>query len=161
VYTPQSRPSYHRVRSTSPTESRVPNYPFVFTVPAPSAPAASFSLPSLPLNVPSTPYLVQTASFTPPSAPFSSPSQPYNYNSAQAESPMPQPGSKRSAGTAFSPTSANFSELPTKRPLSMSLEISLPSSGPPSADSHSPLEGLQSFAAMSIGSSPQCGNTPV
>jgi hypothetical protein len=51
--------------------------------------------------------------------------------------------------------------LPMKRPPSMSLEIPPPRSGPPSADSHSPLEGLQSFANMSIGSSPQCGNTPV
>jgi hypothetical protein len=154
VYTPRIRPSYHRARSTSPTESCA-SYPFMFTAPPPSTIAPSFSSPSLQLNVPSplpsAPFRTST-SFTPPS-------HPYVYSPQQPESPTPQPGNKRSAGAAFSPTSANFSDFPAKRPLTMSLEIPPPRSGPPSADSHSPLEGLQSFANMTLGSSPQVGST--
>ncbi|KAF5385596.1 hypothetical protein D9757_006759 [Collybiopsis confluens] len=64
-------------------------------------------------------------------------------------------GSKRTAQAAFSPTSATFSHIPSKRPVSISLQIppvlteSGSSSGP---NSSSPLEGLQSFATMSIDS---------
>ncbi|KAK2464867.1 hypothetical protein APHAL10511_002943 [Amanita phalloides] len=69
----------------------------------------------------------------------------------QLPSPTPRSGSKRSAEAAFSPTSAARSHVPSKRPLSMALQI------PPSCDvagpqSHSPLESLQSFAEMSIDS---------
>jgi len=68
--------------------------------------------------------------------------------------PAPQPGSKRSAADAFSPTSASFSQLPPlKRPTGMTLQIPdkvhaiVPAS-------NSPLESLQSFAKMSLSSSP-------
>jgi len=139
----------------SPTESRCPSYPFLFTVPPPPAVAPSFSAPSsLSLDVPS-----MTCEVPVPSKVFTPPSQPYNYSQPQHDAIIPQPGTKHSAGAAFSPTTANFSGLPSKRPPSMSLEIPPPRSGPPSTDSHSPLDSLQSFANMSLGSSPQCGNT--
>jgi hypothetical protein len=70
-------------------------------------------------------------------------------------------GAKRSAGAAFSPTSATFSHIPSKRPVSISLHIPESSfvgshhsagSNSNSNSSSSPLEGLQSFARMSIDS---------
>jgi hypothetical protein len=79
----------------------------------------------------------------------------------KTESPIPRPGSKRTAEAAFSPTSATFAQLPSKQPPSMSLEIPVPRSGPPSADGHSPLETIQSFSKMSLGSSPIPSATPV
>jgi hypothetical protein len=57
-------------------------------------------------------------------------------------------GSKRTAEAAFSPTSASFSQFPSKRPAAISLQI--PESSGSSTGSHSPLEGLQSFAKMSL-----------
>ncbi|KAK0232660.1 cyclin-domain-containing protein [Armillaria fumosa] len=57
-------------------------------------------------------------------------------------------GAKRTAEAAFSPTSASFSQLPSKRPAAISLQI--PESAGSSTGSHSPLEGLQSFAKMSL-----------
>lgn len=68
-------------------------------------------------------------------------------------SPSPNPGSKRSAADAFSPTSTSFNELPPlKRPTGMTLHIPENgfSVGPSSA---SPLEPLQSFAKMSLSAS--------
>lgn len=68
-------------------------------------------------------------------------------------SPSPNPGSKRSAADAFSPTSTSFNELPPlKRPTGMTLHIPEKgfSAGPSSA---SPLEPLQSFAKMSLSAS--------
>lgn len=70
---------------------------------------------------------------------------------AQLPSPVPRSGSKRTAEAAFSPTTASRSEVPSKRPVSIALQI------PATYDvlaprSHSPLEGLQSFADMSIDS---------
>ena len=68
-------------------------------------------------------------------------------------SPTPNPGSKRSAADAFSPTSTSFNELPPlKRPTGMTLHIPENgfSVGPSSA---SPLEPLQSFAKMSLSAS--------
>ncbi|KAG7439541.1 uncharacterized protein BT62DRAFT_983407 [Guyanagaster necrorhizus] len=61
-------------------------------------------------------------------------------------------GSKRTAEAAFSPTSASFSQLPFKRPAAISLQIpeSSASSTNSGSNSHSPLEGLQSFAKMSL-----------
>ncbi|KAJ3931952.1 MAG: cyclin-domain-containing protein [Lentinula lateritia] len=71
--------------------------------------------------------------------------------SAQSDSPFLRSGAKRSAGAAFSPTSATFSHVPFKRPVSISLLI--PESGSHSGpNSNSPLESLQSFARMSIDS---------
>ncbi|KAJ3735949.1 cyclin-domain-containing protein [Lentinula guzmanii] len=73
-------------------------------------------------------------------------------HSVQSDSPFLKSGAKRSAGAAFSPTSATFSHVPFKRPVSISLLI--PESGSHSGpNSNSPLEGLQSFARMSIDSS--------
>lgn len=69
-------------------------------------------------------------------------------------SPTPKSGLKRQAMTAFSPTSATFSDTrPSKRPTSMSLEIPVSLPGR-SSNSVSPLESLQSFSRMSLGSSP-------
>ncbi|KAJ4485245.1 cyclin-domain-containing protein [Lentinula aciculospora] len=72
-------------------------------------------------------------------------------HSAQSDSPFLRSGAKRTAGAAFSPTSATFSHVPFKRPVSISLLIpeSRSHSGP---NSNSPLESLQSFARMSIDS---------
>jgi len=69
-------------------------------------------------------------------------------------SPTPRPGSKRQATAAFSPTSDTFTDSrPLKRPSSMSLEI--PVTVPVrNSSSVSPLESLQSFSRMSLGSSP-------
>jgi hypothetical protein len=70
---------------------------------------------------------------------------------AQLPSPLPRSGSKRTAAAAFSPTTASRSEVPAKRPVSIALQI--PAKYDVSAPrSHSPLEGLQSFADMSIDS---------
>lgn len=68
-------------------------------------------------------------------------------------SPSPNPGSKRSAADAFSPTSTSFNELPPlKRPTGMTLHI--PESGfLAGSTSASPLEPLQSFAKMSLSTS--------
>ena len=126
----QKPPVYrHRARSTSPT-SRTLSYP------QPSHNNVSH-LPPLPDS---------SMSYT-----STNTSQ---YISAITASPTPRSGSKRSAQDAFSPTSASFSQLPNKRPPSMSLQIpeyrpSL-SSGSTSSHSSSPLEGLQSFSKMSI-----------
>ncbi|KAL0950563.1 hypothetical protein HGRIS_007365 [Hohenbuehelia grisea] len=72
-------------------------------------------------------------------------------------SPTPKSGSKRTAEAAFSPTSASFSHLPAKRPVSMSLRI--PEQTGATTPSHSPLESLQSFAKMSIASSPSANRS--
>ncbi len=69
----------------------------------------------------------------------------------QLPSPVPRSGSKRTAAAAFSPATALRSEVPSKRPVSIALQI--PATYDVSAPrSHSPLEGLQSFADMSIDS---------
>ena len=91
----------------------------------------------------------------------------------QNASPTPRSGCKRTAQDAFSPTTASFSQVPSKRPLSMSLQIpeyrqSLNSSSASTSSqssSQSPLEGLQSFSKMSIntnmgGHSPLETNSP-
>ncbi|KAF9071447.1 cyclin-domain-containing protein [Rhodocollybia butyracea] len=71
---------------------------------------------------------------------------------APSDSPLLRLGGKRSAGAAFSPTSATFSHVPFKRPVSMSLQIPDSSGSHSGPNSSSPLEGLQSFARMSIDS---------
>ena len=121
----------HRARSTSPT-SRTLSYP----QPSNNNVSLPESLPSLP--TPSTMSYTSTTNS--------------QYISASTASPTPRSGSKRSAQDAFSPTSASFSQLPNKRPLSMSLQIPeyRQSTGPTSSHSSSPLEGLQSFSKMSI-----------
>jgi hypothetical protein len=69
-----------------------------------------------------------------------------------AESPL-RSRAKRSAVDAFSPTSAAFDlARPAKRPLSLAVEI--PQSSVASAHTPSPLESLQSFSKLSLGSSP-------
>ncbi|KAJ3825319.1 cyclin-domain-containing protein [Lentinula raphanica] len=71
--------------------------------------------------------------------------------SAQPDLSPLKSGAKRTAGAAFSPTSATFSHVPAKRPVSISLLI--PESGSHNGPNfNSPLEGLQSFARMSIDS---------
>ena len=133
VSSSRQKPVYrHRARSTSPT-SRTPSYP-----------QPSHSVVSHPEPLPSLPVPTMSYSSTNTS----------HYISTLTGSPTPRSGSKRSAQDAFSPTSASFSQLPNKRPLSMSLQIpeyrqSL-SSGSTSSHSSSPLEGLQSFSKMSI-----------
>jgi hypothetical protein len=60
---------------------------------------------------------------------------------------------KRSAVDAFSPSSAAFDfTRPTKRPISLAVEI--PQSTGAGVHTPSPLESLQSFSRMSLGSSP-------
>ena len=60
---------------------------------------------------------------------------------------------KRSAVDAFSPSSASFDfTRPTKRPVSLAVEI--PQSTVAGVHTPSPLESLQSFSRMSLGSSP-------
>jgi len=77
----------------------------------------------------------------------------YAPHSANAED-LPRSGAKRSAAAAFSPTSATFSHIPSKRPTSISLHIPEYRSGAATSNSssHSPLESLQSFAKMSLAS---------
>ncbi|KAF8168524.1 cyclin-domain-containing protein [Crassisporium funariophilum] len=154
VYTTSSRqraPSYrHRARSTSPTSRTV----------------------SCPQNM--------QASLPPPPATSHGPSAASHahYASSLTSSPTPR-SNKRSAEDAFSPTSATFSQLPSKRPLSMSLQIpeyrqstyassagpsvgasSNPNSNGGSGTGSSPLEGL-AFDKMSLigGHSPLESNT--
>ena len=74
----------------------------------------------------------------------------------------PRSGLKRSAAAAFSPTSATFAHIPSKRPVSMSVvvpELVVPSNRP-SSSSYSPSEPLRSFAKMSLGSSPASVKPP-
>lgn len=77
----------------------------------------------------------------------------------KVESPLRSRG-KRSAFDAFSPTSAAFDvERPAKRPISLAVEI--PQSTTASIHTPSPLESLQSFSKLSLGSSPalsQCND---
>ncbi|KAK7461312.1 hypothetical protein VKT23_008491 [Stygiomarasmius scandens] len=135
---PAGRARTHRARSTSPESSR--------RLPFPQVPP-SYSFTSYPLS--------QTQITQPPQ--YSDRDQ-QSYNSLP---PSPRPaGSKRSAAAAFSPTSAAFANIPSKRPVGISLQIpetsthgissngsSGSSTGP---SSYSPLEGLNSFARMSI-----------
>lgn len=109
TYTSKYRPSTHRARSTSPTQTR-PGYTY-----------SAYSTPSHAIPAP-----------------------------AEQSSPTPRSGAKRSAEAAFSPTSATFAEIPSKRPVSMALQI--PEYRPSGPHSHSPLESLQSFATMSLAS---------
>ena len=70
----------------------------------------------------------------------------------EVDSPLRARG-KRSALDAFSPTSATFDhDRPAKRPISLAVEI--PQSGASSVHTPSPLESLQSFSKLSLGSSP-------
>ncbi|TFK68512.1 hypothetical protein BDN72DRAFT_769214 [Pluteus cervinus] len=94
----------------------------------------------------------------PYSYPHSHSSNTDNLSPASSEeyspSPPPQSGCKRTAATAFSPTSASFSHLPSKRPVAISLSIPESTYGASAPNSTSPLEGLQSFAKMSLSTSP-------
>jgi len=134
----QQPPVYrHRARSTSPTSRTV------------SCPQASHDV-SYPEPLPPPPASAIQYTSTNTS----------QYLSAQNASPTPRSGSKRSAQDAFSPTTASLSQLPSKRPLSMSLHIpeygqNLSSSGSANShsSSHSPLDGLQSFSKMSLNTS--------
>ena len=80
--------------------------------------------------------------------------------SIEVGSPLRSRG-KRSALDAFSPTSTAFDhERPTKRPISLAVEI--PQSTAAGAHTPSPLESLQSFSKLSLGSSPvpsQCAES--
>ncbi|KAF8798210.1 hypothetical protein BYT27DRAFT_7264816 [Phlegmacium glaucopus] len=139
----QKPPVYrHRARSTSPT-SRTLSHPQV------SHPQVSHNV-----SYPEPP---------PPPPPASAIQYTSQFLSAQNASPTPRSGSKRSAQDAFSPTTASLSQLPSKRPLSMSLHIPecLSSSGTSShSSSHSPLDGLQSFSKMSLNTS-MGGHSPL
>jgi hypothetical protein len=70
----------------------------------------------------------------------------------EVESPLRSRG-KRSAFDAFSPTSAAFDiGRPSKRPISLAVEIPQPATG--SVHTPSPMESLQLFSKLSLGSSP-------
>ena len=67
--------------------------------------------------------------------------------------PTPRSTNKRSAEDAFSPTSASFAPVPSKRPV---VSVQIPEYRQAirvdaSGDSYSPLESLQAFSRMSIG----------
>ncbi|KAG1855970.1 hypothetical protein F4604DRAFT_1799664 [Suillus subluteus] len=83
-----------------------------------------------------------------------SPEQPVHPRTYSSTYHCLAPGLKRSAADAFSPTSSSFHELPPlKRPTGMTLQI--PETNHPTAPhSASPVESLQSFAKMSLSSSP-------
>ncbi len=75
----------------------------------------------------------------------------------EVESPL-RSRVKRSAFDAFSPTSAAFGiERPAKRPISLAVEI--PSSTASGLHTPSPMESLQSFSKLSLGSSPALSQT--
>jgi len=79
--------------------------------------------------------------------------------SIEVESPLRSRG-KRSAFDAFSPTSVAFDHgRPAKRPISLAVEIPQTATG---THTPSPLESLQSFCKLSLGSSPapsQCAES--
>lgn len=87
-----------------------------------------------------------------------------SHESASADpywsSPTPHSGSKRTAATAFSPTSASFPEPPLKRPIAICLAIPESTPGFCAPNSSSPVEGLQSFAKMTLTTSPHSVSTP-
>ncbi|KAK7047205.1 hypothetical protein VNI00_006871 [Paramarasmius palmivorus] len=124
----------HRARSTSPSQT-ARSLPYLAVPPQYSAaPPASHNAHSH-VQVP------QPRAYE-PSTPV-----------ASNQVTVPRSGSKRSAEAAFSPTSASFSDIPTKRPVSISLQIP-ESSGTiagPNSSSYSPLD-VQSFEKMSIDS---------
>ncbi|KAG6865822.1 hypothetical protein C0991_011441 [Blastosporella zonata] len=64
----------------------------------------------------------------------------------------PRSGCKRSAAAAFSPSTAAYSHLPNKRPVPTTLQIPEYAQSNSAPHSHSPLEGLQSFATLSLAS---------
>ncbi|KAF8621844.1 hypothetical protein AX15_007464 [Amanita polypyramis BW_CC] len=74
------------------------------------------------------------------------------YTQLPSPPPPPRSGSKRTAEAAFSPTSASHSHVPSKRPVSIALQIPSTYSDTTAPRSHSPLESLQSFADMTIDS---------
>src|SRR6266403_828771 len=100
---------------------------------------------------PSSPAHLPRGSVSPHSLTNSNP--PYSPRIAiEVESPLRSRG-KRSALDAFSPTSTSFDhERPAKRPISLAVEI--PQSTATNAHTPSPLESLQCFSKLSLGSSP-------
>ncbi|KAH9964592.1 cyclin-domain-containing protein [Russula dissimulans] len=132
--------------------------------------AATVTRPVAPLTVPSKgrTWSARARSSSPVHLSRSSGSPHYLMNSnpqyspeitIEVESPLRSRG-KRSAFDAFSPTSAAFDvERPAKRPISLVVEI--PQSTAASIHTPSPLDSLQSFSKLSLGSSPalsQCND---
>lgn len=129
--------------------------------------AATVARPVAPLTVPSkgrtwsararssSPLHVSRGSDSPHSVTNSNPQYSPEIPIEVDESPLRSRG-KRSAFDAFSPTSAGFDlGRPAKRPVSLAVEIP-PCAAPAPVHIHtpSPLESLQSFSKMSLGSSP-------
>ncbi|THU92599.1 hypothetical protein K435DRAFT_780208, partial [Dendrothele bispora CBS 962.96] len=169
----------YRARSTSPDSSRRLPYPQV-TIPPPysfsTAVAAASSYPTphstLSQTLPTQPPQysdrpADSSSFVVVPSHTHTHTTPYNSLPPSPSPIKPGAGSKRTAAAAFSPTSAAFAHIPSKRPVGISLQIpetsvhgissalanagssgsSASASGP---SSYSPLEGLGSFARMSI-----------
>ncbi|KAF9261516.1 hypothetical protein L218DRAFT_488972 [Marasmius fiardii PR-910] len=113
----------HRARSTSPTR----NLPMPVSVSAPS--------PAVPPR-----YSAVHPPITPPTTAQQSP--------PPIHAPVPRSGIKRTAEAAFSPTSATFTDIPTKR---HSISLQIPETTVNGPHSYSPLD-VQSFAEMSIDS---------
>jgi hypothetical protein len=120
--------------------------------------AATVARPVAPLTVPSKgAWSARARSSSPVHLPrdSGSPHNPQYYSpgiSIEVGSPLRSRG-KRSALDAFSPTSTAFDhERPAKRPISLAVEI--PQSTAAGAHTPSPLESLQSFSKLSLGSSP-------
>ncbi|KAF5347047.1 hypothetical protein D9758_011631 [Tetrapyrgos nigripes] len=160
-------PAQYRARSTSPEPTRRLPYP---QVPPSYSFTSTFSYPTAHTQQPQTqpPQYSSTPDRLPEHPAYASASYNSLPPSPTPTRPAPGAGSKRSAATAFSPTSAAFAHIPTKRPVSISLQIpetsahaisnllssnggSSGSSGP---SSNSPLEGLNAFAGMSIDERP-------
>jgi hypothetical protein len=115
------RPPYYRARSSSPRIS------------SPLPPSQHVPLTLDMSNIP----------FQPPMHHRAQPQAQSDYSTT----PSRPSGTKRTAGTAFSPTSSTFAQFPAKRPPAISLEI------PPARGSVEE-EPLQGFAKLSLGSSP-------
>jgi hypothetical protein len=132
--------------------------------------AATVARPVAPLTVPSKGTWSARARS---SSPVHLPRDSYSPHSLTNSNPQYSPGismevgsplrsrGKRSALDAFSPTSSVFDhERPAKRPISLAVEI--PQSIAAGAHTPSPLESLQSFSKLSLGSSPvpsQCAES--
>ncbi|KAJ8487574.1 hypothetical protein ONZ45_g14284 [Pleurotus djamor] len=161
--TSRTRSFHHpRPRSTSPSHSsslRSTSYTYPRSRPQPVATYAhtTHSYPQQ-QQLPSPPH------YQPPHPQYPQPTSQYAHIN---DSPTHhKSGSKRTAEAAFSPTSATFSQVPWKRPIGISITTNTTPSGHYqglhphqgnnigiSTPGQSPLEGLQSFAKMSIAAS--------
>ncbi|KAF9552705.1 hypothetical protein CPC08DRAFT_262103 [Agrocybe pediades] len=161
--------SYSRARSTSPrirssTTKNVqqqPAPPVTFNQAPPPPPQPSQPSMYAHQSHSHLPSINTTTAYLQPAAPSTAVSA-SSMSSYPTSSPAAQVGGKRTAETAFSPTSSGYTSAPSKRPLSMhgtsGISLRIPetnvhqqgqslSAGPSNS---SPLEGLQNFERMSL-----------